>query len=233
MVDQNPPPNDKKSIMQKFEDLLRNPKVSATKAMAWFRANVKVLLSSNDTAQSIMAKDKTLLRQASNMQQSRRYVGRMVMFYYQAKYRETLPYYDMFPLVIVVKMLPDGFLGLNLHYLPIKNRLQVLTAFYQFYKDHKIDWFNPNLPLDQHVNYQMLNRLAGSAARYYKPCVKRYLYKGNDHRAGGVKSRFLVVPPEEWEKMLVLPVERFVSQSGKRPNISASTVQSESIQKAK
>ena len=44
--------------------------------------------------------------------------GSMYMFYYDPKHKETLPYYDSFPLAIVIERRPGGFLGLNLHYLP-------------------------------------------------------------------------------------------------------------------
>ena len=41
----------------------------------------------------------------------RRIIGSMQMFFYDPKYKETLPYYDRFPLVIVVKQKRVGFLG--------------------------------------------------------------------------------------------------------------------------
>ena len=44
--------------------------------------------------------------------------GEMYMFYYDAKHKDTLPYWDRFPLVFPFSKVKDGFLGLNLHYLP-------------------------------------------------------------------------------------------------------------------
>jgi hypothetical protein len=141
----------------------------------------------------------------------------MVMFFYQPKFRETLPYYDMFPLVIVVKPQPDGFEGLNLHYLPVMYRLKLLQALYTIYKNEQYDE-NHRLQL----SYEILSK--SSRFRYFKPCYKRYLFKGNDSRGGGVTSSFYIVEPEDWEKMLVLPVERFMKKS-------ASAVQAESLSK--
>ena len=43
-------------------------------------------------------------------------VGSMYMFEYEPKTKD-LEYFDRFPLTIIVDPLPDGFSGINLHYL--------------------------------------------------------------------------------------------------------------------
>src|SRR5210317_1496333 len=55
-------------------------------------------------------------------------VGSMQMFFYDPKHKETLPYYDTFPLVIVVGPAEGGFYGLNLHYLPATLRAKFLDG---------------------------------------------------------------------------------------------------------
>ena len=52
--------------------------------------------------------------------------GKMYFFHYSPKLKDKLPYYDSFPLVIIIEMYGDGFLGLNLHYLPLKMRMNLL-----------------------------------------------------------------------------------------------------------
>ena len=54
--------------------------------------------------------------------------GEMYMFFYDAKYKDTLPYYDAFPLVIIMGPAPGGFYGMNLHYLPPVVRAKALDA---------------------------------------------------------------------------------------------------------
>lgn len=54
--------------------------------------------------------------------------GNMYMFIYNAKHKETLPYYDAFPLVIMYGLAKGGFMGLNLHYLPPPARAKALDA---------------------------------------------------------------------------------------------------------
>ena len=48
--------------------------------------------------------------------------GRMFMYFYDPKHKKTLPYYDRFPLIFMVEKAERGFYGLNLHYLPHKQR---------------------------------------------------------------------------------------------------------------
>ena len=50
------------------------------------------------------------------------------MYFYDPKHKETLPYYDRFPLIIMVGPAPRGFIGLNLHYLPLATRAKFLDA---------------------------------------------------------------------------------------------------------
>ena len=78
----------------------------------WFAKNVKKLgkLGPN------VLKDEGLRKQAGASP------GDMVMYTYNPKLKEVLPYYDTFPLTIVVGPAKGGFYGINLHYLPPKVR---------------------------------------------------------------------------------------------------------------
>jgi hypothetical protein len=50
-------------------------------------------------------------------------IGALYFFVYDPKGKHDLPYYDRFPLVMPLQRYDDGFLGLNLHYLPLKYRV--------------------------------------------------------------------------------------------------------------
>ena len=51
-------------------------------------------------------------------------IGRMFMYIYDPKHKKTLPYYDRFPLVYVIKAASKTeFWGANLHYLSPKKRI--------------------------------------------------------------------------------------------------------------
>ena len=56
-----------------------------------------------------------------------RFLGRMFSFFYEPKGKDTLTYYDKFPLVIPIQEAPGGFYGLNLHYLSYRMRMFFLS----------------------------------------------------------------------------------------------------------
>jgi len=122
-------------------------------------------------------------------------VGSMQMFFYDPKTKDKLPYYDSFPLVIVLGPAEGGFLGLNLHYLPPMLRAKFLDGLLDTINDPK---YTDKTRFD--VTYGMLKRAA--RLKYFKPCVKHYL---NDH----VRSRFATVPAPEWEIATFLPTADF------------------------
>ena len=63
------------------------------------------------------------------------FYGRLNMFVYGPKHSKTLPYYDTFPLVLPLEAYPDGFLGINMHYLPIGLRMALLDKLVDFSTD--------------------------------------------------------------------------------------------------
>ena len=67
------------------------------------------------------------------------FYGRLNMFTYNPKHRKTLPYYDTFPLVLPIEKYPDGFLGINLHYLDIRTRIRLLDRLVDFSNNTKFD----------------------------------------------------------------------------------------------
>ena len=123
---------------------------------------------------------------------NRPFFGRLNMFFYDPKLKKTLPYYDRFPLVLPLENYPDGFLGINLHYLPIPLRIRLLDRLVDFSNNTK---FDESTVLN--VNYTNLKKV-----RLVKPTIKRYL-------AGKVKSRFRRVDADEFTIATLLPVARF------------------------
>ena len=50
-------------------------------------------------------------------------IGKMYFYFYDPKTKDTMPYYDLIPLVIPIERYNDGFLGLSLHYIHPKHRM--------------------------------------------------------------------------------------------------------------
>jgi len=126
-------------------------------------------------------------------------IGQMMLFQYDPKLKRKLPYYDTFPLVFPIEPRDNGFLGLNMHYLPLRQRAMLMDALYTLRTDSR---YNEDTSLK--LSYQILKR----SARYklFKPCVKHYL---NSH----VKSRRIKIDPVEWDMALFMPLQRFQKAS--------------------
>ena len=153
-----------------------------TESRNWFRRKAGQLGRVNRNA---------LMKEEPIQLKNRQVIGSMYMFFYDPKHKETLPYYDSFPLVIVLDKAEGGFLGMNLHYIPPVLRAKFLDAL--------IDTANNKMYTDDArfmVTYRMLK--ASTKMKYFKPCVKHYL---TDH----VKSSFARVAAPEWEIATFLP----------------------------
>ena len=123
-------------------------------------------------------------------------IGRLYMFMYDAKhYPMTLEYFDRFPLTFVVDRYKDGFLGMNLHYLPHVLRAKLMDRLFQI---ERLD--SPRDSKKLRLTYNLLNNIA--KFKYFRPCIKRYL-------TNQVRSRYLYVPYDDWDTALFLPTERF------------------------
>ena len=117
--------------------------------------------------------------------------GQMLMYFYDPKGKDELPYYDKFPLTVVVDKAPGGFYGLNLHYLPPVFRAKLLDALMEITTNKKYDETTR-----MRFTY---DKLQGAAKfKWFKPCFKHYLTKH-------VKSRFALVPASDWEIATFLP----------------------------
>ena len=128
--------------------------------------------------------------------------GAMAMFFYNPKTKDKLPYYDSFPLTIIVDSAPGGFYGLNLHYLPPILRAKFLDVLLDNTSNKAYDEKTRFA-----VNYNYLKKSART--KYFAPCFKHYL---TDH----VKSRFAIVPAPEWEIATFLPLADWQKASGNK-----------------
>ncbi len=126
-------------------------------------------------------------------------IGKMYFFFYDPKTKNSLPYYDRFPLVIPIDQYRDGFLGLNLHYIHPRERVILLD---------KLSTTLNNRNYDETTKFRINYSYLSAAAKVYeaKPCVKKYLFQHID-------SRFLEITANEWDIAALLPVETFQKAS--------------------
>ena len=126
-------------------------------------------------------------------------IGRMYTFLYDPKYKEKLPFYDTFPLAIIIDLYFDGFLALNLHYLPPILRIQLLNALLKTTNDKNLD---ENTKLN--INYKILKNT--SELKLFEPCIKRYLFSY-------MRSEPSFIDPKFWSFAITLPTENFMKKS--------------------
>ena len=139
--------------------------------------------------------ERNLMKGDTDRLRSQPKIGHMYMFYYDAKHKETLPYFDRFPMIFPYKKVKGGFMGINLHYLPHILRAKLMDSLYDI---------SSNDLYDETTKLRMSYNILSSASKYkwFKPCIKHYL-------TTQVRSRFLYVYPAEWDIALFLPLERF------------------------
>ena len=159
------------------------PRTNASRA--WLRAKVKDLKPTS----SALMKDRDRLKNTSM-------IGKMYFYFYDPKTKESMPYYDRFPLVIPIEKYNDGFLGLNLHYIHPKHRMILLD---------KLSDTMSNDTYDEKTKLKINYRYLAAASRIFEanPCIKRYLFTQ-------IESRFLEITADEWDIAAMLPLESFV-----------------------
>ena len=128
--------------------------------------------------------------------------GKIFTFGYDAKFKEILPYWDKFPLIIVLDVYRDGFMGLNFHYVSPVERMIFFKKMMQFATQHgevedMTDKAKFNVSWDAIRNIKNADKM-----------IHKYLY-------GHVRTSLLEAPPNEWENAIFLPYQRFVGATAK------------------
>jgi hypothetical protein len=151
----------------------------------WFRGEVR----------GMRVKGADVLNDPNLEHRTRPAPGRMYTYFYDPKHKATLPYYDRFPLIIMVGPATKGFYGMNLHYLPIPLRAKFLDQLMTITNNKKFD--------ESSRFKASYNFLKGSSKfGAFKPCFKHYLI----HK---VESEIKFLPADLWEIATFLPTARF------------------------
>ena len=180
-------------------------RVIAQKSTGWFASQVREL-AGKVTPQTVMrqaAKEpKTLVQRPR--------IGFMYLYGYDPKTKDTLPYFDRFPLVLPFAPAVGGFMGLNLHYIPHQLRAQLLDRLMIYRNNDRMDETTKI-----QLSYELLSNTA--KLKMFQPCVKHYL-------SAHLMTKFMQIPARDWFTVIMMPLERFVGAS-------AATVHRESVKK--
>jgi hypothetical protein len=182
----------RQTLLDVFERNKYDLDTIARKSRGWFEQQVTMLTKQNITPNKV-------LEGGGSNNVSRIMPGHCYLFMYDPKLKKELPYYDRFPLVFPYNRTPDGFMGLNMHYLPYHLRIRLLDALMEFRSNNRMDEMTR-----LKYSWQLINGISQFDAA--KPCIKQYLI-------GHVRSPFRKVDSEDWATAMLLPVERFVGAS--------------------
>lgn len=126
-------------------------------------------------------------------------IGMIHNFVYDAKHKDTLPVWDAHPISIPIGYYPDGWLGINLHYLPLRERVRLLQAM------EKVSRIR-NKTRRFAISYNILQGLADT--KLYEPTIHRYLTRH-------VRTKYKVIDlMEDYSNVIHLPPAKW---QGPRP----------------
>ena len=171
--------------VSKFIQAVKDEARGRPRSTAWYKEKIKEF--GKPSAQNLIRDGK---------RNNKPFYGRLNMFFYDPKFKKTLPYYDVFPLVLPLEIYSDGFLGINLHYLPIPLRIKLLDKLVDYSNNTKFDESTKLM-----VDYKKLKRID-----LIKPTIHKYL-------AGQTKSQFRRIDADEFTIATLLPVQRFKKAS--------------------
>ena len=178
------------SFLSKVSDAIKTGTVGqeVRRSAQWFQDKIKGLKGGlrNQFSSTNAAK---FYREAEtkvnpNLLKRRAELGDLFCYYYNPKYRTTLPYYDMFPMIMLIGAEKETFLGINFHYLRPKWRAVLL--------DRVSAKLGSGLP-----RWSKLRQI-----RQIAPTIKRYRF---DH----IMRRVIPIEENEQEIAIFLPTERF------------------------
>lgn len=169
-------------LKKEFGESILDPR--SDESRKWFTEKVSTIAGSINR-DNIMSKEPL-------QEVSRVLPGMMYMFYYSPKGVNSLPYYDSFPLVILVDTYRGGMEGLNLHYLPTDLRQKLFYGLLNTVNDRDLDQNS-----FMKVTYDFLK--ASRSLKEYRPCFKKYLTEQ-------IRGNIVKVPANEWEIAVHLPL---------------------------
>ena len=177
------------SFLSKVSDAVRSGTVGkeVKRSAQWFQDKIKGLkgevknrFSSTNAAKFYRESEKI----NDAVFKKRVSLGDLFCYYYNPKYRKTLPYYDMFPMIMLIAAEKETFLGINFHYLRPKWRAILL--------DRVTAKIGGGLP-----KWSKLRNI-----RQIAPTIKRYRF---DH----IMRKVIPIEEDEQEIAIFLPTERF------------------------
>lgn len=188
------------SYLQQLDNAAKQRKLNklSSDSFEWYMNSVKNIGS---------AKARSALMTASQEEKfftGKTVIGKLYTFVYDAKHKDTLPYWDAAPCGFFIGPSKNNanFFMLNLHYLSPRYRAALLDKLVEFANDRK---YTANNKLN--LTYSLLK--ASSELTMFKPCLHQYI-------PGRLGSRIVEIPVKYWAPVIFLPLADFQGASNSK-----------------
>jgi len=186
------------SIFEAFHSLREEQNITINKKQNtydWFRTTINTGLEDYD-----MNEIRRMILNDRSRISNRMFIGKMYFFFYNDPiYKTTLPYYDTFPLFLLLRRKGKLMFGLNLHYLSPPRRIVEFLKMMRYTTNQRFD-------TTTRINLPYKNIKKSKNWRMLIPTLRQY-------RIDRVQGKIINVPSQDWPIAINLPVERFKKTS--------------------
>lgn len=181
------------TFSKKLQEAKGNLSQSAKESSEWFKKEL------TEAEKQRKSDPNRIFTKAATVPQ----IGQMYLYVYDPKYKDVLPFYDAHPLVFPIEFSKEGFLGINLHYLPPVARARLMDSLKSIANNNK---YNQSTKLN--ISYEVLRSYA-TRFKGFESCIKRYLF-------AHVRTAFHMVSADQWDKAVMLPLQSWKVNSNKK-----------------
>ena len=174
--------------MSIFDEVKKDPEYNPKNSAIWFRYKINELTGNKTTYQH-----SAMMRIKGNKLENSIIPGHLYTYKYDPKGKDTLPYYDIYPLVLPFRRMGPHFWGLNFHYIHPLTR-GILFEKLLHLKDERSRML---------FTWKLVKGGIFPGAKY---CVKQYIVTH-------VRTQFLRIPEADWKIALFLPTQKFIGAS--------------------
>ena len=172
----------------------QNPITTPRSALNWLRESMRVVSNTKVGKQS----DYSDFLKDTSKNLKRKLPGQVLLFRYKPSSRTRI--FDRYPLVLVTGIGDGGFYGINLHYIPPKDRFKMILLMNSL-------MLNPKEKDPQRVRIKIMSVLNKKIFTKYSGIVF------NKYNVSNINGKLKITTPEEWTQFAFLPMFKGVSPS--------------------
>lgn len=183
------------SVFDAFHKIREDYNIPSSKSVSSFNWFSRLVNDSMEGGKSVSEIRQQIMDDPKRVS-NRFFLGKLYFFFYNDPiYKATLPFYDTFPLFLLLHRQGSNVFGCNLHYLPPQTRLVKFLELLQYTNQNKLT-AGTRIVLDY-------GRLINSDKwDLLRPTFRRY-------KINRIQGNLINIPAQDWPIAINLPVERF------------------------